>query len=487
MRHASLFLPSVLGLVAIGALTGCPDRTISKVVPEQGRVEYKDIPVTVNRNIDILFVIDDSGSMRDKQENLKANFPAFIAVLNTITGGLPDVHIGVVSSDMGTKPDSAEGAGPQVGSIGMGGCAQSGLGGALQTGQATTVTGSFIRDIKQTDGSRMTNYTGDLATVFGDLASIGDTGCGFEQHLHAMKAALNNNPSNTGFIRADAFLAVIFIADEDDCSMSKAQLLTSDTSQLGPLQSFRCTRYGVTCDVGGQTEAAMNQLGRKEECHSNEQSPYMTTVKSYADFLKTLKPDAPEKLIVAGILGLNIDPNDEYDENTPYPFDVTTRDIGGQNVTAIGPACSYQGRVGPERGDPATRIMEFLQYFPNRNTAVTICQPDLSGGLTLIAELLKTAIGNPCIEGQLADVDPETAGVQVDCSVSYVQNLGKPNQTETILPQCNDAASNTPCWRIGSDPMGCPTSPNNQVLETVDPNTPPPETHIIANCVTVAK
>ena len=76
---------SFLGLAAVGIslLAGCPDRTISEVNPQQGRVEFKDIPITVNRNIDILFVIDDSPSMADKQANLATNFPNFINVLNT--------------------------------------------------------------------------------------------------------------------------------------------------------------------------------------------------------------------------------------------------------------------------------------------------------------------------------------------------------------------------------------------------------------------
>ena len=34
-----------------------------------------------------------------------------------------------------------------------------------------------------------------------------------------MKRALDgSNPENEGFLRDDAFLAVIFVADEDDCS-----------------------------------------------------------------------------------------------------------------------------------------------------------------------------------------------------------------------------------------------------------------------------
>ena len=71
----ALTATSCLGLAVASLLTGCPDRSISEVNPEQGRVEYKDIPVTVNRDIDILFLIDDSPSMADKQRNLAANFP----------------------------------------------------------------------------------------------------------------------------------------------------------------------------------------------------------------------------------------------------------------------------------------------------------------------------------------------------------------------------------------------------------------------------
>ena len=36
----------VLTSLLLAGLTGCPDRTISEVSPEQGRVEFKDIPVS---------------------------------------------------------------------------------------------------------------------------------------------------------------------------------------------------------------------------------------------------------------------------------------------------------------------------------------------------------------------------------------------------------------------------------------------------------
>jgi len=102
-----------------------------------------------------------------------------------------------------------------------------------------------------------------------------------------------------------------------------------------------------------------------------------------------------------------------------------------------------------------------------------------------IAQLLKTALGNPCIEGKLAD--------PIDCSVSDVTNYLKPNQMETVLPQCNATASVKPCWRIIADPVKCPDDmdPNtpptgNYILDVQRSEAPPPDTHMIAYCVTEA-
>ena len=464
MRQASLF--AFVGLSAL--LAGCPDRTVSKVIPDQGRVEYKDIPVTVNRNIDILFLIDDSGSMADKQNNLATNFPNFINVLNTIQGGLPDVHIGVASSDMGTK--GLDGApGPGVGTVGQGGCANAGDDGKLQTSGAA-VTGVFISDVKNTmppPNDRTRNYTpatpAGLIQVFSQMARVGATGCGFEQHLHSMQRTLQNTTANPGFLRPDAFLAVIFIADEDDCSLQNASLLAAgDTGPLGPQQSFRCTRFGVTCAVGGATTDQMNTVGAKDQCAPNDQSQYLAKVSAFVTNLKTLKTD-PSKVIVAGIMGVT------------EPFAVELRSINGQNQPSLAHSCTYNSPTGPQVADPPIRLKFFLDQFPNRSTFTTICQPDLSGGLQQIAQLLKTALGNPCIEGKLK--------MPIDCSVSDVTNYLKPNQTEVVLPQCDASASNKPCWRITTDATKCPEN-DHFVLDVQRAQAPPPDTHMIAYCVT---
>ena len=150
----------------------------------------------MNRNVDILFVIDDSPSMADKQTNLAKNFPDFINVLNTIQGGLPDVHIGVVTSDVGSKGAEDAAPGPSIGSIGNGGCS-----GERQEGRPPDLRRSaddrpeFISDIKHTDGTPPAElHRRRSPTVFATMASVGAGGCGFEQHLESMKRALNNNP-----------------------------------------------------------------------------------------------------------------------------------------------------------------------------------------------------------------------------------------------------------------------------------------------------
>ena len=475
-------LASFLSLACASLLAGCPDRTISEVNPQQGRVEYKEIPVTLNRNVDMLFVVDDSPSMLDKQNNIKANFPKFIDVLLTIQGGLPDVHLGVVSSDLGSKGTQDSAAGPAIGQIGQGGCSGTGKSGNLQVGQAGTdlQTGAvFISDIKQTDGTRQKNYTGDLATVFGKLAGLGAGGCGFEQHLLAMRRALEGNPANANFLRPDAFLAVIFIADEDDCTFAKSTLLGPESSTLGPLQSFRCNRFGHTCKVGGATEADMNTVGIKDQCSPNESSQYLEKVASFVDFMKQVKGAGNEqKIIVAGIMG----------DIAPYQVELRAPPGGGSPQPSIAHSCSYQGATNVEVADPPVRIKFFLDQFPNRSTFTTICQRDLSDGLQLIAKLLKSVIGDPCIEGKLADVDPDTAGDQFDCSVSDVTNAHKATQSEKILPACEGSDpnyTNKPCWRIATDLANCPGS-DHYVLKIERAEAPPPETTIFANCVTEA-
>jgi hypothetical protein len=463
----------VVAWVGVGLCACGFDRTVAVVEPQQGNVTFKDIPVTLNRDVDILFVIDDSPSMADKQANLEANFHRFIEVLETIDGGLPNVHIAVATTDLGTKgaDDSLPG---QYTISGDGGkCMGYGKDGRFQTNLAT-VQGHYLIDTLNDDGTRTKNYTGNLVDVFSQMASVGQAGCGFEQPLEAVHRALDNNPTNNGFLRFNALLAVVILSDEDDCSLAHSSMLGADTS-LGPLASFRCTRFGVECDTGGVDPAQMNQAGMKYDCKSNDTKQYLTDVGRYVDFVKGLKAD-PKNVIVADI-------------GAP-PSPVTTELVGpaGGQVSSLAHSCSYVDSTNTlEVGDPTVRVNQFLQGFPDRNTFQDICQQDLSGGLAQLGELLKEVIGDPCITGQLVDVDPTTDGGQYECQVSDIEYWQTPDEKEVPVAACdNDAdpasSSALPCWHVISDPQHCLVGSHLELkIERAIP--PPTGTHVVAYCV----
>jgi hypothetical protein len=421
-------------------LVGCGDDDCCTAVADaalndagDGRVEVARVPVTANRDIDFLFVVDDSPSMLDKQTNLKNNFPNFINVLNTIEGGFPNVHIGVVTTDLGTKGADDATAGPGIGS-GPGSCSGSGKAGALQTNGSLLVTGTFISDTKNTDGTRTVNYTGTLANAFSAIASVGASGCGMEQPLEAAKRALSNNPANAGFLRATASLAIVFVTDEDDCSISHSTLFGPDATTLGPLQSFRCTRFGITCDTGGKTSDEMNTVGVKSQCHSNESSQYLTRIGDYETFFKGLKPD-PNHVMIGALMA----------PTTPFAVELRTPPGGGAPITALAHSCTYQGSVGAEVGDPAVRIEQFAQRFSRHNIS-TVCQQDMSGPLAQLALQARGLVGDACLNRDIA--------TPYDCIVR--EEIGT---TNTILPACNGGASSTnkPCWEFVTDTVQCAT------------------------------
>lgn len=448
MRHVSRFY-GIAGLAAASLLTACPDREVSELKPDQGKVEYKDIPVTVNRDLDLLFVIDNSGSMGEEQDSLKANFPKFIDVLNTIQGGLPNVHIAVVNSDMGTV------GGPAVGS-----CNNNGSDGVMRE-LPNQPNVRYISDIKDDQtGTRTTNYpAGQLAQTFSAMASVGTMGCGFEMHLNSMRRSLENT-ANSGFLRPDAYLAVIFIADEDDCSIKAGQGNTFFTqTNIDNVASYYCFKSSTICD---ETQAQGDAPGPRTNCRTNDNSVMHEKVTAFVEYLKSKKSD-PSLLILGGIIG----------NSTPVAITTVTR-MNGAVVPDLVPSCSYQapGSNKLQKAAPGVRLETFLKSFPNTTTS-TICKSDLSDSLVQIAQLLKTVIGSPCIDSELAE--------PYQCSVLDVAAFGKPNETRTVIGECGKTTEK-PCWSLGPDTAKCGT----KLALNIDRAgvVPPKDTHIIANCVT---
>lgn len=387
-----------------------------------------------NPNLDILFVIDNSASMTEQQASLALNFPRMIDVLEQLDGGLPNLHIGVVTSDMGTSA-RATAPGAAIGTIGQGGCAGYGENGALRSG--SLITGNFISDVALADGTRAKNYSGDLRDAFGEIARVGAVGCGFEQHLSAMANALSN-PANAGFLRADANLAVVIIADEDDCSALDAALFGPDSAQLGVLQSFRCARFGVKCAED------MDTVGAKTNCEPRATSPLVVDVQPFVNELLAAKPD-PRTIMVAAIVG------------PPTPVEVQIQAFNGMNQPGLVPSCVFAGPTGNELADPAVRLAAFLDAFPGRSQLTSICDADLSGALSQIGTSAKKLLGDPCLDAQnLADASPDP-GLQPACEVLDIRDSSP--RTPTLLPTCGP--SGTDCFEITADAVACPAAPEN--------------------------
>jgi hypothetical protein len=64
----------------------------------------------------------------------------------------------------------------------------------------------------------------------------------------------------------------VIIADEDDCSVRDPALLGPDSQQLGPLQSFRCTQFGVVCDPDDLFPGAAARRGRARSSRTSIRS-----------------------------------------------------------------------------------------------------------------------------------------------------------------------------------------------------------------------
>ena len=179
-----------------------------------GGSEFADAaPLEVCSKMDILFVIDDSGSMGEEQGNLGQNFPGFINVLDEYMAadGLLDYRIAVTTTgrDLDYVLDAGLGLPiPLPITIPPIPMSENGDNGVMRQD-----CGMTKRWIDRDDGN--------VASTFSCVANVGTGGPSLEMPLYATQLALGDRMSdgtNSGFLRDDALLAVVILTDEDDCS-----------------------------------------------------------------------------------------------------------------------------------------------------------------------------------------------------------------------------------------------------------------------------
>ena len=173
----SLTAASLCALIALA--TGC-EQDVTIVRPSITDVRFQDPPTEV----DILLVVDNSCSMGDEQEKLGAGFGEFVRFFEVAE---VDYHIAVRTTDM------------------------------FNTGP-----GNSGQLVETSDGVRIIDRdTEDADDVFEDLVNVGVEGSGAEMGLMAGLSALSpplSDGANSGFLRENALLSVIFVSDENDYS-----------------------------------------------------------------------------------------------------------------------------------------------------------------------------------------------------------------------------------------------------------------------------
>ena len=182
--------------------------------------------------MDLVFVIDDSGSMSQEQDNLTANFPDFISVIDsyvTDSGAPLDYRIAVTTSgrDVTYTIDP-----PEICLPGLGCTDPPALPPTTERGK----NGNFVekcgmskRWIERADG--------DVSDTFSCAAKVGTGGPSIEMPLYTAELALTERMSdgaNQGFLREDALLAMVVLSDEDDCSRTDDDFVIEDGDSCHP-------------------------------------------------------------------------------------------------------------------------------------------------------------------------------------------------------------------------------------------------------------
>ena len=374
--------------------------------------------------LDILFVLDNSGSMAEEQTALVGSIDQLVAALDGLDG--LSYRIAVTTTDNGNPWCGS--TSPEAGRLLATSCRE-------RTGQfifngnpPADATASACTDICQLDtlaiaetpvagesgvrrrswieaGDGVTNLQGvPVVDALRCMLPQGIAGCGFEQPLESARKTIlrsqNPDEDDFGFVREDAHLAVIFVSDESDCSYASEQdwiflpepnggdpsVFWSDPDASAPTSAV-CWNAGVECQGSGQPY---------DECHAANKSaagagvpddaavlePLDRYIDAFADLLARKRAMADASVFLYGVLGVP----SGYPAN-PLVFE-SSSDPLLQIEFGIAPGC--QGPTGS--AVPPVRELGVIEAFQYANLAgpqvFSICDPAFGGVYSqLIAQI----------------------------------------------------------------------------------------------------
>jgi hypothetical protein len=419
----------------------------------------------------------------------------------------PSLHVAVVSSDMGAPGDATssvmctkfgnEGkfqSAPQSNSL---------LNPPVVCTDTTIATPPGAPDSKNTfisDADMMPNFTNpDISKVFQCIALLGDKGCGFENQLGSIDRALGaenlqpgqtpNPPStNVGFLRPEAYLGIVILTNEDDCSAPPSTQLYSLNggdqdlaNPLGPLANYRCNQFGHICTdpvtgAVGQpplkppTDAMMTGTTPTLDltnCISDDTaSGRLTPVTQFINDIKALKTVPDDQILVAAISA----------PAAPYTVEwLPPKSQPGELWPAVEHSCGAKGGpdVNPEAtmnptdssfGDPGVRIAQFVNAFKN-SVLASICDPNYARSMTAIATKLGQLITPPCITGQ---IQKDSQGQPMCTVVEHLVDMQN-NKKDVALQNCDENGGALPCWTLTTGGTDGGVTCSGSQLNVMDP------------------
>jgi hypothetical protein len=334
----------------------------------------EEIPSDSSLEVDILVVVDNSGSMAAEQALLVEAFPTLIRSLLTglddegtrIHPPVRDLHLGVVSTNMGS------------GGYGDGPCVSVGDDGVLQHAPRRSsceidyplYLSYEIGPYAEPEESEVDRLTED----FGCIALLGVHGCGYEQALEAATKALtvHSEPggANAGFLRPRSILAVLFITDENDCSAADPELF--DESDIDYSSNLLCLY-----------RASMLQ-----------------PVERYATTLRRLRAD-PEDLVLGFIVGVPQDAascNGRGDEIAGCLDHPAMQETVGPHSEVVDYACTYpsgcESHTCTSEASPGTRYVRLAQSLGNNAVVQSICAESFIPAMVALTGKLQEAISS---------------------------------------------------------------------------------------------
>ncbi len=464
MRNPITTLATALVLISSSASQpGCNEQTAGHEPSGVHHSQCLFVPQARTAKLDLLFVVDDSTAMAGFEAHLATNRIEIIGSLQNMIGELPDLHIGVVTTVLGTAPHSVPG------------CPEQGHGGKMNAGTVNGPVGAtYLIDVRPSgcdythsngncidnscDASncghapgtwlvvdehsgcpRCRNYDGELTAAFNDTANAGISDCAFSQPLEAMKQALES-PANAGFRRENAYLGIFFITAGDDCSAGSPLLFAPEDPALGALTSFRCFEHGVSCTPNGRDP------GTRQDCQPrDEPDSLLKPLNHYVELLQSLVD--PRYLVVSGALG-------------PYdPADSITVELDTFGQPRLAASCT---RDATAVATPSVRLRYMLSAFNeeedlNTWASTPICAPNLTAPFVGISPG-PVSWQPPCFELRLRGCSDPTAAAGTprddqicnddclpNCVVTDIQQRGTPDEAIEALVPCLEVCDDGPC------------------------------------------